>query len=70
MRCVRDQESAILLLRHLSKRSSLQKQSRDFNEGNYVAQQTLPMDDGRFMTKVKQGITYRSDGHYGVLLPL
>ena len=37
---------------------------RDFNEVNYVAQQTLSIDDRRFIAKVKQGITHRSDGHY------
>ena len=43
---------------------------RDFNEVKYVAQQTLSMDDRRFMAKVKQGITHRSDGHYELPLPL
>ena len=43
---------------------------RYFNEVNYVAQQTLSIDDRRFMAKVKRGITHRSDGHYEVPLPL
>ena len=43
---------------------------RDFNEVKYVAQQTLSMDDQRFMAKVKQGIFHRSDGHYELPLPL
>ncbi len=43
---------------------------RDFNEGKHVAQQTLSMDDRRFMAKVKEGITHRSDGHYELPLPL
>ena len=43
---------------------------RDFNEGKHVAQQTLSMDDRRFMTKVKERITHRSDGHYELPLPL
>ena len=43
---------------------------RDFNEGKHAAQQTLSMDDRRFMAKVKEGITHRSDGHYELPLPL
>ena len=43
---------------------------RDFNEGKHVAQQTLSMDDRRFMAKVKEGIIHLSDGHYELPLPL
>ena len=43
---------------------------RDFNEVKYMAQQILSMDDRRFVAKVKQGITHRSDGHYELPLPL
>ena len=42
----------------------------DFNEVKYVAQQTLSMDDWRFMVKVKQGIPHHSDGHYELPLPV
>ena len=43
---------------------------RDFNEVKNMTQQTLSMDDRRFMAKVKQGITHRSDGHYELPLPV
>ena len=43
---------------------------RDFSEVKYTDQQTLSMDDRRFMAKVKEGITHRSDGHYELPLPL
>lgn len=43
---------------------------QDFSAVRHVAQQTLSMDDQRFMAKVKQGITHRSDGHYELPLPL
>lgn len=43
---------------------------RDLHEVKYVAQQTLSIDDRKFMAKVKQGITHCSDGHYELPLPL
>ena len=43
---------------------------QDFSAVKHVAQQTLSMDDRRFMAKVKQGITHRSDGHNELPLPL
>ena len=44
---------------------------QDFSAGKQLkAQQTLSMDDRRFVAKVKQGITHPSDGHYELPLPL
>ena len=43
---------------------------QDFSAVKHVAQQTLSMDDRRFIAKVKQGITHRSGGHYELPLSL